>query len=663
MDNNELYVKISKELLDELESPACSFGSKVLDLFTMARRHRDAVDCRNRRAFYSSQSKYPPEFQCKLGDVDVFMGIFARLRATFLAWHFDRVEAAGEKLFTVNPTPVPSVPDSLREFAVSKVLDDLMNSGLPPELAPQYAQEKMKEVKANVLNFLYKEAKKATDKASTVMLDKLVEGDFLAQYMTWWANFATYSHSVMQFPCVEMEERLVWAGNKLKPKQKAVLKARAISPFDFWVTPDSTNAQDGKAAFVRARLNYDAVLQLKRKAKGAVIKNLDYLLNEGKPKASGNWIGAINENEAKLLSNTYTHEHIEGTWDVIKCFTKMTGTELKEYGVTEFYKPSKVTVEDLDMYEIEAWMIDGRIAYLVPSAHPTNERPLHMASWEMIQGSAYGKGLYDIVEGYERAACLAGRDIVKNAAISAGFIAEQDSSRFDEGAEPQTIRPWSLYRTTEPMVGASQKAIHFHTIPSQVPQLTSLHDWYSQQAQEEAGIFDMMAGSPTEISSALRTNMGMNTVQGNGNKLINYRSIVADRFCFKPLFKSLWVYLMQYEEDDSIKVDADVDIKGLVSVTTKNAQEARAIELLQYLPAFLQAANGTGVPIDPKFIMSVLKTAAGQLGGATEYLSDPEEQDSIQKAVGSNAPINPTPALDGRSNVPAPPEAASRLPA
>ena len=120
---------------------------------------------------------------------------------------------------------------------------------------------------------------------------------------------------------------------------------------------------------------------------------------------------------------------------------------------------------------------------------------------------------------------------------------------------------------------------------------------------------------------------------------------------------------MQYDEDDSIKVDADVDIKGLVSVTTKNAQEARAIELLQYLPAFLSAANEAGSPIDPKFIMAVLKNAAGQLGGSTEYLSDPEEQDSIQKAVGSNAPVNPTPQLDGRSAVPAPAEASSRLPA
>ena len=64
---------------------------------------------------------------------------------------------------------------------------------------------------------------------------------------------------------------------------------------------------------------------------------------------------------------------------MIKCFTKITGAELKEYGIKEIFKPSKIVVDDLDMYEIEAWMIDGRIAYIVPSSHPTNERPLHMA--------------------------------------------------------------------------------------------------------------------------------------------------------------------------------------------------------------------------------------------------------------------------------------------
>jgi hypothetical protein len=90
--------------------------------------------------------------------------------------------------------------------------------------------------------------------------------------------------------------------------------------------------------------------------------------------------------------------------------------------------------------------------------------------------------------------------------------------------------------------------------------------------------------------------------------------------------------------------------------------ESRSIELLQYLPAFMQAAQMQGIQLDPKFTMGVLKSAAGQLGGDIEYLADPDDQAAIQGAVGAATGNTPIPAPDGRSATPQTADMASQLP-
>ena len=656
---NEL--DLPKELLEALEHRDCDLGLELFGDFRNACEYRKPVDCKMRYAFYSSLSRYLPEDECSLQGINVFIGVFARLRSTFLAWHFDRVEAAGENLFTINPTPIPEVPLRMKEEGIAKIMEELLSQGLPPEQAQSFAQERINEVKASMMQYLYREAKKATDKAKTAITDDMVEGRFLQEYKGWWEDFVTYNLAIMQFPLVETETKLRWVNGKLKPQDEIVVKAKRISPFDFWVTPDSTNAQDGKAVFVRSKVTYKTLSKLKGKAKGAVKENIDFLMNKGDPVIDDMWMYGVEKNENKL-ANVDTVEKIAGTWDMLKCWTKVSGMVLKEYGIEWVKTPDKKEVVEDEMYEIEGWMIAGRIVYIAPNYHPLGKRPFYTASWQPINGSVYGKSLYDTVASIEKAGNAAARDIMKNAAATAGYIAELDQSRFEEGAEPRAVQPWTLYRTAGYDVGGSSQALRFHTIPSKLGDLTNLHDWLSNEAQKASGIFDFMAGAASEVSSALRTNVGVSAVQGNGTKLINYRAITADKSVYQDLFTDWWTYLMVYSDDSSIKVDASVDVKGLASVTAQAELDSRAIALLQNLPNLMSATNEAGMRIDPRFVMSVVKAAAGNLGGDTSFLADPEAQDEIQRAVGAPIQGQPEAAMDGRSAVPQTPDEMNRLP-
>jgi len=659
---------LTAQLEKELEQPNCPLGSSVYTLFLQARDHRvnSGVDLRMRRAFYSGQMKYLPEHCAALGSIDIFLGIFARLRAIFLAWHFDRVVPAGEKQFTISPTPVPEVPDSLRQQAISFVVDNLIKSGVPPEQANEFLRQNVATMKANVFNYIYKKAKAATDKMSSSMLDTMVEGNYLSEYFSWWMDFATFPVAIMQFPCVEVKKRLKWSGTKVKVVEDAVMTFKSISPLDFWTTSDGSTPNNCRAVFVKDRITYEALFELSERAttESPIKRNIQSILDKGN-EGVGDWMTFhTTDNEVKMAQGRsfFVSEHAQGTFDTLKCYQKISGKKLKEYGITSVSNPTTKPVEDRKLYEVQMWMIDRKIVYIVPNAHPLDDRGFYTASWEPIKGTIYGKSLYDTVQNAERAACKTARDMVKSNEFSAGIIAEVDGSRFADGSVPQTLQPWKLYRTEVPMIGGSPNAIQLQTIPSKAAELMAVHDHYIMIAEKDTGIQDFMSGA-LEGTSGVRTNGVAATVQQNSTRLINYRAMSADKGCFLPMFKALWTYHMLYNPDDSIKSDASVDLKGLTSVATRDAQTQGLVETLQFLPAIMQAMQQTGQGLDPRFINQLVKDIFRAKGADTTNLSDPEEQTAIQDAVGSNQNVETAPPLDGRSIPPATVDVQNRLPA
>ena len=124
----------------------CELGAQLWRDFSNAKNHRmnAGVDKRLRDAFYSSIGEYTPEALCMLKNLDedftVHTNIFTYIRSIFLAWHFDRVDGAGVNLFTVDPTPIPEVPDEMRKTGINQALENVLGSNVPPELFTKAAE-------------------------------------------------------------------------------------------------------------------------------------------------------------------------------------------------------------------------------------------------------------------------------------------------------------------------------------------------------------------------------------------------------------------------------------------------------------------------------------------------------------------------------------------
>jgi hypothetical protein len=684
MQINTNYVQISTKMDEKLTLGSCELGAQLWREFGNAKNHRmnAGIDKRLRDAFYSSIGEYTPEALCVIRsngeDVTVHSNIFTYLRSIFLSWHFDRVDGAGVNLFTVDPTPIPDVPEEMKKTGINQAIQNIFAGNVPPEMLAIAAEKQVKDIKLAMMGWMYRESKKATDGAKTLIMDMMIESDFLREYREWWFDFATYPYAVLQFPYIESKQVLEWKNGKLRPVSKEIVGVKRISPFDFWGSPDSTDGTNGKSSFVRSSLSYDSLVEMKLKSKGAVEFNLDRIINKGmyEPSHTGNGDrpNSVSLNEDEQEKNT------DGTYEVIKCWSKFTGAMLKKYGLNEVYMPEKTQVENEKRYELEVWVVNSRVIYIAPNYHPTGKRPFYVASYEPVNGSIYGRGLYDKVSSFERNANNSFRLALKNKEVASGFIAEIDSMRFSTGSPPtaDAIRPFSVFQVDGYDAGSNQQAIKFHQIPSQMSWL--YQDWDRMKAEAEAnsGIYAFMSGATSNVSSALRTKGAVGAVQGNSTKRINFIEQNADAGALCELFTDWWTWCMIHSDDASIKIDASVSVRGLVGVMAEqeNKQQAGAL-MAQYLPAMISAVAQTKGTSLEKFALGAVKDAAEMLGGRSQYLIDPDEVQAVQDLTGVSGGIGGAGnaggqgqvqqdlsgmTMDGRSAVPPSSDELNRLP-
>lgn len=666
----------AKELDDLLNRPACDLGWDTTQAFRSAASHRrDAgIDDRMRRAMYAYRSQYLPEDECQLREADdviVYIGIYQRLRDIWLAWHFDRVGSAGHRIYTISPTPVVETSQAQREAAIEVVLKKVMNEGIQDPLsAAKFASKEIASLKFSIINEITKAATQACRQVEMLFDDKAVEGALVRCYRDMMHDFTLYPYCVMKFPSIKIEKKIVgWKKGAPQYKDEPVMYFERIAPPDFYWSGDSTNCQNGESVFVRRRISQDTLRSLSKTTKGFVKNNVDSLLQDGLQYPKATWLDGygVTEKEEFEKDSSFAESYIVNTIDCIERHFKVRGSVLKDYGVSKYKAKNIVNIDDDEYYQVEVWVVEGRVIYIAPNISPRNERPFYSTSFEPTPGCFVGQGMYDMIAHEEKGACFAVRQAMKNAYYS-GISTEITGNRFGEQTTPSSIQPFSSHKTEIDSLSGGQSAIRIHDLhgANNLAALQGLVADFDQKAQRKIGIFDMMAGSTADMGSSMRTSGNLKTVQANGNKLIMHRERNFDGDILSPAIKNWYSYFMAYHSDDSIKVDADIDVQGLDSVTAREKAQESAINLLQYVtPALkIQAETGMDLGLTTEFMRDVVYKAMGATSADTSLLQAPEAAQEVSMLQGGlpNEVEQPAP-LDMRSATPARPEQFTQLPA
>ena len=370
------------------ENAVSDLSAHIRTQYEYFRWHRAKHNLHNRylanlRAY---NGQYSPD---KLAEIKQFGGseVFARLTtvkcrgATAL---LRDVYLSGDKPWNMEPTPVPSTPDSIEEQVSQLVASEARSAaqlGAPVEssqLQERY-QQLMKEADRATL----KRAQEAAYHAEKEVDDIIQEGRFYDAFSEFLTDIAIFPFACIKGPIVKNVTTLKWTDGVLNEVTEPKMFWERVSPFDLYFTPGAGNIKDADV-IERVKLTRKDVTALiglpgyDDEALRGVLRDYENGHQEYLDEAESE--RADEENK----ENPYLNR--SGLLDTLSFYGSVKGEWLLDYGFTE----DQIDDPDKDYY-VNAWMIGIYTIKVQIHPNPNKRHPYYITSFEKVPGSLYGR--------------------------------------------------------------------------------------------------------------------------------------------------------------------------------------------------------------------------------------------------------------------------------
>ena len=497
------------------------------------------------------------------------------------AWLRDLIFGSGGVPFTIEPTPIPELNDELVEEVLGRVKEVIFgdDEALLPQSQSDMRDLINREKKASRLA-LESAAKQACSLMEKEMWDQCIDGGFKKAVLKFLQDFCIYPYAVLEGPVPEVRTKFSWVGNALRPKDEVVYAVNRVSPFDFFWSPDSTNAQDGSYVIIRKRYSRQQLVKM-AKMKSYIHKNvIDALEHFADKSTNADWLSSNPENQ------NHTPWDGKSALEVLKYHGAVKGSVLKEYGLTG--------LDEAEYYECIIHTLGQFTLKVVINPNPNaNIRPVYVTSYETTGNGIMGFGIAQKIRDTERAfhACL--RGMIKNMEYSSGPIGEVDFARISQwiqDGELGSVEPYTVNPVDPDPVSGGRPAYTFHNFPNNTASLSNVCQWFMSLADVVTQIPASIHGQPVG-TGANRTFRGMSMLYGNALKGVQSGITNFDEDVVSPFAETLYLLNLRYNPKEEIKGDAKVVARGAGGLMEKELKKNDMIEAAQIVASLAQTGR------------------------------------------------------------------------
>ena len=550
-----------------------SVTSHVRKCFEMALSAKNSITTRLLQCERQRRGEYDPEHKAKIaqtGGSDIFMMLTDIKCRAAEAWIKDVLMNAQDKPWGLDPTPIPDLPEFMRQEVIETVVQEAMvvqqQMGMPVD--PESINLRMDEIYHEVNAALTKKAKDAAARMELKIEDILKEAKFMDTYGEVIHDFVTYPSAILKGPTVRKRKGLTWGPN-FTP-QVTMTTGRdfyRVSPYDAFPAPNATGVDD--EFFIERMRLQRRDLQSMRGVPGNNDAAIEAVLDLYGKNGLRNWRMGDNE-----------HERLEGkenTWataGLIECLEfwgSISGKSLKEWGMTD--------VDEYQDYEANVWVIGPYTVRAVLNPDPLGRRPYEVSSFVKIPGAFWGMALPELMRDVQIMCNAAARALANNMAIASGPQVEVSVDRLPVGERVSNIYPWKVWQTTSDKSGGGQPAVRFFQPNMNAETLMGVYQYFQRVADEVTGVPNYIYGS-SAVSGAGRTASGLSMLMENAAKGIKHAILSLDKGVSNML-QRLFEHLMIYDADQSIKGDMKIVPRGVVATIIKDNVQLRRQEFLQ----------------------------------------------------------------------------------
>ncbi|HPE62389.1 MAG TPA: hypothetical protein PLB10_18840 [Thiolinea sp.] len=596
------------------------------------------------------------QFEKELGKAG--LTVIPRKVDDLYSWLIDMIVHAFDDLFRIEATARPDISEEIREKtartilavvkqiaeqralqAAQQVITEYGQIGVnvTPEQALSLAEGRgaklrptEKEIREIILSlkgvareYETQEAIKGAKELSILVKDFLQETDSLRELMDFLHDFCVYPYAILKGGFVRNVKKRTWKKDKLIWKRKLMPSLARVSPYDFVWTRDSTDTQDGMGIAERMPMRRFDIEQLKRTSSHFDDREIDRLLDD-KEAETREWL--LPEENREAIN--HWSEHPNETIDVFRMFVLISGEYLKEY--KSLFPKLDVTKQ----YQLEAYLADDYL--LGAKLHDADyQRPYWKESYEPVPSEFCGNALPENLAVINAAARRGFIHLLRNMGKSTNpaIFVNREMMDYDVLPEDEVILPDNQYDYIA-SIGSNGRPVDMLNFPNHGGELINFMAYLDERADVESGIPKYALGQAVGLPSALRTTGSLTVMINNALKTITSRVYRIGTRVVAPSIQDIVDWVMDNWDEDFVKVDAEVNVRGMEGIVTKGLVVNKIQELLQYLAPFRQTGE-----IQPGVITALINRFLLEAG--MDGMDFHKQEPDIANVIGQ-LPFQPT---------------------
>ena len=511
------------------------------------------------------------------GGSDIYMMITEVKCRAAESWLRDILLDTGTPPWDIVPTPIPDLSPVQRK-EIQDIFANLVLK-MVQENAQAPSQDEMSQVKEMVSQDyrfrILQDAQTRADKMKLKIQDQFAQGGWAESFNDFITDLVTYPCAFVKGPVVRRQRRLGWkldatGRTAVEPTEVLAPEYERVDPFRIYPEPGITRIEDGYLFehHPLTRMELADLIGVPGYDEDAIRKVLE--IGNGQSWISEDIELQKQEEERKY----YSYMRPTEVFDALEFWGKVSGKMLIEWGMSEEEIP-----DDAREYDANVWMVGNYVIKAVLNYDPLGEKPYAKTSFIKCPGAFWGKGIPEIIEDIQNVCNAAARALVNNMGISSGPQVEVNLERIPPNEDITQMHPWKIWQVTNDPMGSSSPAVRFTQPDDNAQTLMAVYDKFARLADDHSGIPAYLYGD-LNVQGAGRTSSGLSMLMGAAGKGI--RQVVGhiDGDVIKPIVQRQFVYNMRYDEDETIKGDAQVLAKGAINLAVKETVNVRRIEFL-----------------------------------------------------------------------------------
>lgn len=564
------------------EAVVNSLSAHILKLWEEARRAKRDIEDEMLKDYRQRQGIYDPKELADIreqGGSEIFVMLTSVKCEALAAWLSDIEFQPDENPWSLDPSPMADLPPEKEVAIQAQVTREaeqafLASGGM---IDINALRNRVEELRDAVREEIQAEAGEAAERMTQVVEDDLLEGDWETSVREAIDDLATTKAGIVHGPIYRRKRVMKWMqtpqGWRVKESTEIRKMFERVSPFDIYPSPDATSPDNGYL-FHHQRLHpshIEAMIGVPGFNEAEIRASLD----DHQVGGLKNWM-AIDTERRKIEQRVQAGASQGETIDTLCFWGKLPGQLLLEWGWDD------PTIDKNGQYDVNLWQIGSRTIGVTLNQAPGGKRPYSMASFRKIPGSFWGEGLAHEIRDCQRMCNAAARGIANNSGLASGpQVVINDSSRLPPNEDPTNIYPWKLWQFGPDNGSTSNRPpVEFFQPPSVVSELMGIFNEFAAMADNVSGVPNYSHGNDN-VHGAGKTASGLSMLMTNASRGIKDVIKRIDRGIIERTVWMTYALNMVHNEDELIKGDLNVVVRGSSSLIAKEQQQVRRTEFLQ----------------------------------------------------------------------------------